>query len=222
MEEVGNEGRTVLFVSHNIAAINRLCSRCVYLEHGKVASIGTTSAVVESYLSAGFASQSGEVVFAGGENEIIRIITARTIGTKGTPQSVYRSDEDIRVILTYQVTRQVAGLSVYIEILTGVQEGLWHMCDWEEHPELLENREPGIWVSEWIIPANILKPARYFLCCGVHSEHTDFHRPDPFPFEITAEGTSRLRFEKWQVAGGPLAYKMAVTRPVKQVASSSQ
>ena len=222
MEEVGNEGRTVLFVSHNIAAINRLCSRCVYLEHGKVASIGTTSAVVESYLSAGFASQSGEVVFAGGENEIIRIITARTIGAKGTPQSVYRSDEDVRVILTYQVTRQVAGLSVYIEILTGVQEGLWHMCDWEEHPGLLENREPGIWVSEWIIPANILKPARYFLCCGVHSEHTDFHRPDPFPFEITAEGTSRLRFEKWQVAGGPLAYKMAVTRPVKQVASSSQ
>jgi lipopolysaccharide transport system ATP-binding protein len=216
MEEVGKEGRTVLFVSHNIAAINRLCSRCVYLEQGEVASIGTTSAVVESYLSAGFSSQSGEVVFTGGENEIIRMITARTIGTKGTPQSVFRSNEDIRVILTYQVTRQVAGLSVYVEILTVSQEGLWHMCDWEEYPELFENREPGIWVAEWIIPANILKPARYFLRCGVHNEHTDFHRPDPFQFEITAEGTSRLRFEKWGVDGGPLAYKMGVTRPVKQ------
>jgi lipopolysaccharide transport system ATP-binding protein len=217
MEDVGKEGRTVLFVSHNIAAINRLCSRCVSLEHGKVASIGTTSAVVESYLSAGFSSQSSEVVFTGGENENIRMISARTEGNEGTPKNIFRSDEEIRVTITYQVTRQVADLSVYIEVLTGMQEGLWHMCDWEENPELLENREPGIWTAEWIIPANVLKPARYYLRCGVHSEQMDLHRPEPFPFEITAEGTSRLRFKKWQVAGGPLAYKMTVKKPVNRL-----
>jgi lipopolysaccharide transport system ATP-binding protein len=216
MDDVGKEGRTVLFVSHNIAAINRLCTKCVYLEHGEVASIGTTSAVVESYLSAGFSTQSGEVIFTGGENEIIRMISARTVGIEGTPKSVFRSDEDIRVTITYQVTCQVAGLSVHVGIWTLEEEFLWHVCDWEDYPELLENREPGIWVAEWIIPSNILKPARYFLSCGVHNENRNFHRPDPLPFEITTEGTSRQMFRQWGIHGGPVAYKMAVTRPVKQ------
>ncbi len=216
MEDVGKEGRTVLFVSHNIAAINRLCSKCVYLEHGVVANIGTTSVVVESYLSAGFSTQSGEVIIEGGEDEIIRMISARTVGAEGTPQSVFRSDEDIRVILTYQVTRQVEGLSVYVEILTGAQEGLWQLCDWEEYPELLENREAGIWVAEWTFPANILKPARYFLGCGVHNEQRIFHKSELFQIEITPEGTSRLVYKVWGVSGGPLSYKVAVSRPVKQ------
>jgi lipopolysaccharide transport system ATP-binding protein len=216
MEEVGKEGRTVLFVSHNIAAINRLCSRCVYLEHGKVASIGTTSAVVESYLSAGFSSQSSEVVFTGGENEIIRMISARTVGAEGTPKNIFRSDEDLRVTLTYQVTRQVAGISIYVGIMTAEQQLIWHMCDWEENPELLENREPGIWAAEWIIPSNILKPARYFLRCVVHSQKQELHVPDLIPFEITPEGTTRLIYKKWEVCGGPLAYKIEVRGPVKQ------
>jgi lipopolysaccharide transport system ATP-binding protein len=222
MDDVGKEGRTVLFVSHNIAAINRLCTKCVYLEHGEVASIGTTSAVVESYLSAGFSTQSGEVIFTGGENEIIRMISARTVGIEGTPKSVFRSDEDIRVILTYQVSRQVAGLSVAVNILTPEQEHLWQMCDWEEYPELLENREPGIWTAEWIIPANILKPAHYFLSCGVHNQDVDFHAPGPFSFEITPEGTWRPRYKQWGVSGGTLAYKMKVGRPVQQGQANSE
>jgi lipopolysaccharide transport system ATP-binding protein len=51
MSEVANEGRTVVFVSHNIEAIQRLCSHAVLLEHGRVAACGDTSSVVTQYLS---------------------------------------------------------------------------------------------------------------------------------------------------------------------------
>ena len=49
MENVAKQGRTVLYVSHNLASIQRLCSRCMLLEKGAIASVGPTRAIVESY-----------------------------------------------------------------------------------------------------------------------------------------------------------------------------
>jgi lipopolysaccharide transport system ATP-binding protein len=51
MNDVAREGRTVVFVSHNLQAIQRLCSQAVMLEAGQVAAFGDTSTVVGQYLS---------------------------------------------------------------------------------------------------------------------------------------------------------------------------
>ena len=59
MEEVsGKDGRTVLFVSHQMAMISNLCTRCILMQKGEVASIGETADVVANYLSAGLGSGS--------------------------------------------------------------------------------------------------------------------------------------------------------------------
>ncbi|MCK4620997.1 MAG: ABC transporter ATP-binding protein [Desulfuromonadales bacterium] len=50
MDEVGSQGRTVLFVSHNMAAIEYLCSKCLMLENGQVVSRGPVNEVVGTYL----------------------------------------------------------------------------------------------------------------------------------------------------------------------------
>lgn len=210
MEDSGKEGRTVLFVSHNMAAISRLCSRCIYLDQGKVVNIGVTSTVMESYITAGFARQTGEVIFSGGEDKDIRFISARTTSADDVSKACFRSDEDIRVIVTYEVKRQLTGATLVINILTGEQASLWGMADWEAYPELLETREPGIWTCEWVIPANTLKPARYFVACGAACLPNYFHHPDPFAFEITSEGTHRLGYKQFGVGGGSIALKMAV------------
>lgn len=210
MEDVGKEGRTVLFVSHNMAVISRLCPRCIYLDHGEVANIGATPAVLESYLTADFSHQTGEVIFTGGEDKDARFISARTVGVDGAPKACFRSDENIRVILTYQINRQLFGVSVGLSILTAEQAVLWSMTDWEAYPELLEKREPGIWKCEIVIPANVLKPDRYYIACGAASPPRYFHYPTPFPFEITNEGTQRLSYKHFGVKGGPIALKMIV------------
>jgi len=52
MQEVSTkEGRTVLFVSHNIQAIQRLCTQCVYLNNGRVKSAGLTEEILADYLA---------------------------------------------------------------------------------------------------------------------------------------------------------------------------
>jgi lipopolysaccharide transport system ATP-binding protein len=53
MTEVSCEGRTVLFVSHDLRAVQRLCTRCMLLENGRVALIGDTGEVVLRYLARG-------------------------------------------------------------------------------------------------------------------------------------------------------------------------
>lgn len=59
MGEVARQGRTVLFVSHNMAAIRALCTRCVLLCEGKIAKSGEVSSVVSEYLQDALAKKSG-------------------------------------------------------------------------------------------------------------------------------------------------------------------
>lgn len=60
MEDVAGEGRTVLFVSHNMAAIQQLCSEAILLRLGRLVAHGKTQNIVESYLSDALAGSSGD------------------------------------------------------------------------------------------------------------------------------------------------------------------
>ncbi len=51
MQEVANEGRTILFVSHNLNAIQRMCPRSILLEGGRLAADGATAEVLRQYLA---------------------------------------------------------------------------------------------------------------------------------------------------------------------------
>lgn len=50
MEDVGKEGRTVLFVSHNMAAVQKMCNNCLLLNNGSIVQQGDTNSVVSTYL----------------------------------------------------------------------------------------------------------------------------------------------------------------------------
>src|SRR5205085_5711556 len=58
MQDVAGHGRTVLFVSHNMAAVESLCTRAVLLEQGRVAAQGATREVLRRYLQTGEALTS--------------------------------------------------------------------------------------------------------------------------------------------------------------------
>ena len=49
----GKDGRTVLFVSHNMTAMNSLCDSAIYMRNGRVQQIGETSEIINAYLSSG-------------------------------------------------------------------------------------------------------------------------------------------------------------------------
>jgi ABC-type polysaccharide/polyol phosphate transport system ATPase subunit len=61
MGSVAQEGRTILFVSHNMDSIQRLCSRCLILEQGELIAQGDTASIIQQYVSTNsFQSSPGE------------------------------------------------------------------------------------------------------------------------------------------------------------------
>jgi lipopolysaccharide transport system ATP-binding protein len=60
MSAIAQEGRTVLFVSHNMGAINALCDRAIWIEQGSIVQMGPTEEVTEAYILRQKASEGGE------------------------------------------------------------------------------------------------------------------------------------------------------------------
>lgn len=75
MEGVAKSGRTVLFVSHNMVAVEKLCPRCVLLADGRCAAIGPSEHVIQKYLDSGASEQNGafapELVRGDGRAELL-------------------------------------------------------------------------------------------------------------------------------------------------------
>ena len=64
MNDVAGHGRTILFVSHNMAAVSNLCSRCIYLQSGSVTDDGAPAEIIAKYLSSNIAESEGDGIFA--------------------------------------------------------------------------------------------------------------------------------------------------------------
>src|SRR6266481_6604708 len=58
MGDVARAGRTILFVSHNVAAVTRLCNRCILLEQGSIIADGATHTVMDTYLRSELATSA--------------------------------------------------------------------------------------------------------------------------------------------------------------------
>src|SRR6202022_2680386 len=109
MENVATkEGRTVIFVSHDMDAICHLCSRCILLRHGEVAKMGNAADVVGAYLG-GERDQSPEIDFAPIESEA-RFQFAGLYDQKGQASASFSADETLLLKSSFAVSRQIQGL----------------------------------------------------------------------------------------------------------------
>jgi lipopolysaccharide transport system ATP-binding protein len=93
-------GRTVLFVSHQIDAIERLTDKCLYLENGRTHSLGQTNAVLSQYLSP---SQNGRLSVDSfrvpGASPICRILDFHIENQSGAPTGQIRMGEPLKLCL---------------------------------------------------------------------------------------------------------------------------
>ena len=95
MDDVARTGRTVLFVSHNMAAIGRLCRRAAWFEQGQIVEIGSAERVVENYLTSS-AEFEGERLWPDGAREPgvteLSVRRARIVTPGGVTSSIDMRD----------------------------------------------------------------------------------------------------------------------------------
>jgi lipopolysaccharide transport system ATP-binding protein len=116
MSDVSRAGRTVLFVSHNLAAVTGLCSRAILLSEGRLAKDGAIAGVVEEYVSLG-RHDAAEVEWKSAEempgNDRIRMRSVRVRQT-ASEDGLIQIDEPIDVEICYRIL--VDGLRVTTSI----------------------------------------------------------------------------------------------------------
>jgi homopolymeric O-antigen transport system ATP-binding protein len=135
MEELQSGGRTVLFVSHNMAAVENLCSRCIWIDSGQVQMDGSPREVIEAYMKTyggfqGAASDLRSVENRRGSGEI-RYTGIEFLSLSGKPLSVIRSGDSLMIRFRYHADKVIAypsfGFRIYTEMGTLVTEtSTWH------------------------------------------------------------------------------------------------
>lgn len=115
MQAGARSGRTVLFVSHNMAAVENLCTRVAWLEDGRVAAIGDSASMVKRYLQTAVnqTGASAELPDVGASR-----VSIRRVSVSGEDGTVPEQGEDVFVDIVMDVKQPVRSLKLLIKIAT--------------------------------------------------------------------------------------------------------
>jgi len=107
MENVASHGRTVLFVSHNMGAVQRLCSRAVLLNSGRVIEDGDVNHVTNKYMSFGL-NRAGERAWKQEDapgDEVVRLRRVRLLDEAKNVKDEFGISEPVSVEIEYAVLK---------------------------------------------------------------------------------------------------------------------
>jgi lipopolysaccharide transport system ATP-binding protein len=116
MEALEKDGRTILFVSHNMGAISQLCSTCIWLDKGEIGNTGSTSSVVNEYMLNGSLELSNIVTFADDMSKDAQLKSISLFDKDGNTANRFDCDSPINIKFDLDVKRKVPGLYGHIEI----------------------------------------------------------------------------------------------------------
>ena len=108
----GKEGRTVVFVSHNLDAVARICTSGLYLRSGQLAYRGTSSGAIEAYLGSGKEAQRAASLAETTDrwgNGAARITSFELQEDDGTPVHALSSGGNYRIVMEYSAARESVG-----------------------------------------------------------------------------------------------------------------
>ncbi|NJM75681.1 MAG: ABC transporter ATP-binding protein [Acaryochloridaceae cyanobacterium RU_4_10] len=164
MEDVAeNEGRTVLFVSHNMAAIKRLCSQGILLQQGKLLINDNIDNVIQNYLAKSISIDrviTWEINDAPKTSEMI-LREIRILDDQRRVSSTLSTADSIIVEIEYDLLIPIRGLRIVIGLLTQDGVTVFSSSDLFNAPD--SARLAGKHISRCTIPGNLLNIGSYIL-----------------------------------------------------------
>ena len=189
MREVGESGRTVIFVSHDMQSITRLCDRVIWLKDGEVRSDGDAKHVVSEYLHE--QTQTGaEKIWDDPEtspgNDVVRLRSVRVRHPDGTVSSAVDIRRDVKIEIQYEVLRPGKVIVPGIQLNNEQGTCIFASHDWNDGWRDTQ-RESGIYESTVTVPGNFLSEGTVFVIVSAatyqpHEIH--FNERDAVTFNV--------------------------------------
>ena len=194
MQDVSTGGRTVLFVSHNMGAISRLCQRCIVLDQGRIVASGPTAAAVQTYMTSGLMERA-EYTQDESADKAMNLLRVALVDERGEAQSEVRYDDRLRFVLEYEVNQNVSGASVGIALFTVDGTCALATADFDSHNELLGTRAPGRYQTTVEIPPCWLNTGRYTVTIYIANAMSGvvYDQVEAIVFSIVDTGTPGSR-----------------------------
>ena len=167
MSDVAQQGRTVLFVSHNMSAVLRLTEESLVIEKGSLLMRAPTQQAVDYYLSQGM-SQEGqrswsEEEISRGAAKPFRPVAIRMLNPAGKVVDAVRSVEPATIEVEYELNEAIVGLRIGVYLMSTRGEYIFTSFD-TDNPEYYDQygtRKSGHYYSRCVIPADFLNEGRF-------------------------------------------------------------
>jgi lipopolysaccharide transport system ATP-binding protein len=208
MGEAAQGGRTVLFVSHNMTAVESLCRRAVWLENGRVVADGPTPDVVAEYLSTSFSQLSEQhwpdLETAPG-NDAVRIRRAAVRPEGGSPSDPIDVRTPVAIEFEYWNLRPDAQLNLSLQVYNSQGVMVFNALPYLEKVWQGRPFPRGLYRDTCHIPADLLNDGTYEIeLLVVDSNHLIYKHDGVLVFEVKDDPYSREGwFGTWQGAVRP-------------------
>jgi lipopolysaccharide transport system ATP-binding protein len=157
MGEVAKHGRTILFVSHNMAAVTQLCRRAIWLNEGRINQEGLSGEVVRGYLSDKTKQIAERRWSYPGEapgDDRVRLLAGRVV-QNGQPTAIVDINGPCFVEMEFQVLRSVRNLVAAFNFYNEQGVCLFSTADWRPN-----DLPPGCYTKHVALPAQLFAEGR--------------------------------------------------------------
>jgi lipopolysaccharide transport system ATP-binding protein len=157
MEELGRAGRTVIFISHNMALVARLCQRLILLESGALVADGPTDDVVARYLvsdSGTSAAREWPVLDEAPGNAAVRLRSVRVVDEQAATSEVVDVRDEVGIEIAMEVLEPGCQFVPWIDLVNDA--GVLIFSAMNVDPSWRTARDPGSYVTTAWIPRNFL------------------------------------------------------------------
>ena len=229
MSEIsGANGRTILFVSHNLAAMRVLCSRAVLLDHGSLICDGSVDKVIAKYLEK-FGGESGEVRWGGDaapRSEEFGFVFRRAWVENhcGSVTSSFAQDQPFTICVEYEVGRHLTGLRIGFFMQNSQGVGICGSND--VGIPRASDRVAGIYVSRCRFPARILNEDMYNVQFGADAYSSESAEPlclrTPFSLSFSVDDLEGHEGGRYKLPGVVRPLLEWHIQPVNEYAISTE
>lgn len=212
MKDVAGQGRTVLFVSHNLASLKQLCSSGILLKNGELAFSGGINETISTYLSSNNSDNLNDKYFKSiKKNNDIELIQAEVLDAKLENKSEFSINEDVYIKVIINCNNVVPNVYGYVSVKNKEEEVFIESDSLDILPNILENMKVGnneflLKISKNVLP--IGKFTIYFNFASLFANKFNIDSPgDILTFQIsdteTRRGVNRKAYTsqllKWEI-----------------------
>jgi lipopolysaccharide transport system ATP-binding protein len=196
MGRANEEGRTVLFVSHNMGAISSLTRRAVYLRSGAVVAVDETAAVVARYLGEAYRNDSRWTAPRATRHPL-QITAVQLKDASGAASNEFEASEGFTIEIEYEARRDIRQGIIEAFIFSGDGVHLINMGEHDCDPSRLEGRRPGRYRCRIRVPGDWLNLGAYYLKVnsGVGIQET-YDSEDVLSFSLVENRMNSSRYRR--------------------------